>query len=203
MKNQKIINIVLFVGLIISISLHFTDKLIKSDNNKISKSEDRRITNQIVSVAYVNTDSLMENYLLYQEIKSDLEQETKKLLNDLHQKESSLQNQVMSYQKKVQGGIISMDEAQKTEQNLMQQQQTLQQLSEQYTNKIAQKEYNMTLRILDSVISSTSSLKEKLGYDFVLGYTKGTGILYANPEFDITNIVLEDINKKYTKKTKN
>ncbi len=152
-----------------------------------------------LSIAYVNSDSLMSQYLLFHDLKGKIETETIRLSNELKQKEQSLQNQFSNYQKKVETGNISYDDARKTEENLGQQQQSLMQLSEIYTNQIAEMEYNMSKQILDSITNMISNIKSEYDFDYVLGYTQGAGILYADSKHDITEIIVTQLNSNYKK----
>jgi len=152
-----------------------------------------------MTIAFINSDSLMSQYLLFQDLKDEIEKETLRLSNDIQQREQSLRNQFMSYQKKVESGNISYDDARKTEENLGRQQQSLIELSEKYTSQIAEKEYFMSKQILDSITEMIVVMKKEYDFDYVLGYTQGAGILYADPKYDITAIVVQKLNDNYKK----
>jgi outer membrane protein len=181
MNIQTIINIVLLVGLALAFVFIFT----KTPGTSATSKENS------LKFAFVNSDTLMSNYDLFQDLKLVLEEETLKLRKDLEEREKSLQSQFIAYQKKAQSGNISYEDAQKTEERLGRLQQELIQLGEQYTNQIAMQEYEMTLRVYDSLNVAIELLNEKENYDFILGYTQGAGILYANPSFDVTVPVLK------------
>jgi outer membrane protein len=152
-----------------------------------------------MTIAFINSDSLMSQYLLFQDLKDEIEKETIHLSNDIQQREQALRNQFMSYQKKVESGNISYDDARKTEENLGRQQQSLIELSEKYTSQIADKEYFMSKQILDSITEMIVVMKKEYDFDYVLGYTQGAGILYADPKYDITAIVVQKLNDNYKK----
>lgn len=191
---QWIVNILLFIGLIVCIVLILTGK------GQYHQSGFEKIH---AKIAYINSDSLMHHYDLFQDLKAELEAETLKLRNDLEQRQKSLQNQMVAYQNKIQSGNISYDDAQKTEAYLAQQQQKLIDLSDQYTAQIAQKEYDMSQRVLDSLKVVLDIINEREHFDYILGYTPGAGILYANPALEITMPVVEILNERYAKGKKN
>jgi len=190
MNFQTILNIVLLVGL----ALAFVFIFIKTPGTSSSNS---RHNEGSLKIAFIESDTLMTKYDLFQDLKLVLEGETLKLRKDLEEREKTLQSQFMAYQKKAQSGNISYDDAQKTEQRLGQMQQELIQLGEQYTNQIAVQEYEMTLRVYDSLNVAMDLINEIHSYDFILGYTRGAGILYANPSHDITVPILEILNERY------
>jgi outer membrane protein len=187
---QMIVNIVLFAGLAVCLVLMILGKSGTETENKSAAG---------LNIAFINSDTLMSHYELFQDIKTDLEAETLKLRQDLEQREKTLQNQFQNYQKKVQAGTISYDDAQKTEENLARQQQELMAIGDQYTNQIALKEYEMSVRVFDSLNVVLELINEKNQYDYILGYTPGAGILYANPALEITEVVVEILNERYKK----
>jgi len=76
-------------------------------------------------------------------------------------------------------------------------QQTLIDLKEQYTNTLAEQEYQMNQRFIDSVTNFLQRYNKNKSFDYILGYTKGGGILFANEKNDITYLVIEGLNKEY------
>lgn len=192
---QMILNILLFAGLILCLILIFTGK---TNSRKLPAGGGTGM-----NIAFVNSDTLMSQYELFQDLKLDLEAETLKLSQDLNQKKKSLENQYISYQNKAQAGTISYDDARKTEESLARQQQELMNLSDLYTSQISEKEYAMSLRVYDSLNVVLELINDTTQYDYILGYTKGAGILYANPVHDITETVVEILNERYLTSKKN
>jgi outer membrane protein len=187
-RLQMILNIILFTGLLICLILLLTQKNVPK---KVQPSGDG------MNIAFVNSDTLMSHYELFQDLKLDLEAETLKLSKDIEQRKKALENQFLSYQNKVQSGTISYDDAKKAEENLGRQQQELMLLGEQYSNQISEQEYEMSVRVFDSLNVVLLMINEQSEYDYILGYTPGAGILYANPSHDITEAVLEILNERY------
>ncbi len=192
---QMILNIILFAGIILCLILIFTGK---SKNSKLPARDGTGL-----SIAFINSDTLMSQYELFQDLKLELEAETLKMTQDLAQKKKALENQFISYQNKVQAGTISIDDARKTEESLSRQQQELMNLSDVYTNQISDKEYQMSLQVYDSLNIVLKLINETENFDYILGYSKGAGILYANPEHDVTAMVVEILNERYLKSKKN
>jgi len=60
----------------------------------------------------------------------------------------------------------------------------------------------MNITLLDTISSFMKNYNKKTNYDFILGYSKGGGILFANEAYDITKQVLEELNKQYAKHKK-
>lgn len=189
MNKQNIFNVLFAVAILISFIL-ILNKSPKQKSGEIGSS---------MKIAFVNSDSLMVNYDMFNDMKTELEIETDKMRSQLATKEQSLQDQIMAFQKRIQAGTISEIDAKKTEDNLRKQQQEYIEMNEKFSNQIANKEFEMSKSVLDSVQSVIEEINKIENYDYVLGFTKGAGILYANPNHDITNIVVEVLNKNYKK----
>jgi len=182
---QMILNIILFAGL--GICLYF----ILAKN---SEAPSKKLKGEGINIAHINADTVMAEYLLFLELKVELEKEAQQMREDLTVKEKNFTNQVLAYQQKVQSGNISIDEAQKTEERLARQQEELYGLNDRYTNEIATKELEAYARVLDSLNVAIELINHQYHFDYVF---TAAGILYANPENDISHMVIQILNERY------
>ncbi len=195
-----IINVVLFLGLIALYAIHFIgrgpEQIIVDPGQKMAGVE-RKIDEAFHSIAYVDNEVLMEDYLLAVKMRSDFEAEQRRLENDLERRQRNFQIEVERFQRDIQRGHISMEEAQILEQELMLQQQDIFQLGDTYRERLARKEFEMNNELLEKIHDFLDRYNEEKGYDFILGYAHGGGILHANKAYDITAEVLEQLNLEY------
>ncbi len=198
-NKGMIINIVLFAGLIALYALHFLGdpgRDAVADERQIQDVE-RKIDDAFNAIAYVNSDLLMEDYMLAIQMMADFEAEQRRLENDLDRRQRNFQLEVERFQRNIQEGIISMEQAQIKEQELMQQQQDLMQLSESYRERLSRKEFEMNTELLEKISDFLERYNQEKDYDFILGYARGGGILYAREAHDITSEVLRRLNEEY------
>lgn len=204
-KNKRfnksiIINIVLFVGLIALYAVNFWGSAPDTDATvapEPASTVERQIAEATHALAYVDNDILMENYMMAIAMNAEFEAEQRRFENDLDRRQRNFQIEVERFQRDVQRGHVSMEEAQVLEQELMMQQQDLIQLNETYRERLARKEFEMNSELLDNIRDFLDRYNEAYGYDFILGYARGGGILHANKAYDITAEVLEQLNKEY------
>lgn len=151
-----------------------------------------------INIAYVNSDSLMNNYVLVDTMMAQLQRLNDSLDKDITGREQSFQARVMAYQQNLQNGTIqTVDQAKQQEAALQAEQEQLYKLRDQYLNQVAVMQNQMNMQVIDSITSVIDHNPEDFPYDFVLGYTKGAGILYASDQFDITKDVLDVLNENY------
>ena len=150
-----------------------------------------------VKIAYVEVDSLMTQYEFCKEFTLILQKESTNARNTLNQKGQVLQNAAANFQQKLQNnGFTSREQAESQQAAIQRQQQSLQELQARLENELANhtNKYNEGLR--DSLKHFLDVYNKDKKYDLILT-KQGDNILYAAKRFDITNDVINGLNKRY------
>ena len=154
-----------------------------SCNNASPKMDEQPTTAEPASagglkIAYVEVDSLMTQYEFCKQ---------------------QLQNAAANFQQKLQNnGFTSREQAESQQAAIQRQQQSLQELQARLENELATEtqKYNEALR--DSLMHFLDAYNKDKKYDLILT-KQGDNILYAAKRFDITNDVINGLNKRYKK----
>ena len=152
-----------------------------------------------VKIAYVEVDSLMTQYEFCKEFTLILQKQSNNARNTLNQKGQQLQNAAANFQQKLQNnGFTSREQAESQQAAIQRQQQSLQELQARLENELATKtqKYNEALR--DSLMHFLEAYNKDKKFDLILT-KQGDNILYAAKRFDITNDVINGLNKRYKK----
>lgn len=164
-----------------------------------------------IRIAYVDIDTLMNQYQLCIDQRQILEAETKNADNTVTQKQKTLQQHATAFQQhmadfqqKLQNNSITTqeeyDKAQKnleTEQaNLQKEDAQLQELGARLQNEIMEQEMKFSEERINSVQAFLAEYNKTMKFDFILPKS-GTSILLANPALDITNDVVRGLNSSY------
>ena len=150
-----------------------------------------------VKIAYVEVDSLMTQYEFCKEFTLILEKKSTNARNTLNSKGQALQSAMANFQQKLQNnGFTSREQAEGQQAAIQRQQQSLQDLQARLENELAQEtqKYNAGLR--DSLSHFLDAYNKDKKYDLILT-KQGDNILYAAKRFDITNDVINGLNKRY------
>ena len=150
-----------------------------------------------VKIAYVEVDSLMTQYEFCKEFTLILEKKSTNARNTLNSKGQALQSAMANFQQKLQNnGFTSREQAEGQQAAIQRQQQSLQELQVRLENELAQEtqKYNAGLR--DSLSHFLEAYNKDKKYDLILT-KQGDNILYAAKRFDITNDVINGLNKRY------
>jgi outer membrane protein len=121
----------------------------------------------------------------------------KKAEAELTSKGTQYERSARDYQDKVNKGLVTRATAAEMEQSLMQQQQELVNLRDNLQSNLMEEEQVMNRQILEYITSFLEENKSEYNYQFILGKSFGSVVLYSDGGLDITQKVLEGINAKY------
>ena len=172
-----------------------------SCNNETPKMDEQPVAAENnaggMKIAYVEVDSLMTQYEFCKEFTLILQKKSNNARNTLNQKGQALQSAMQNFQQKLNNnGFTSREQAEGQQAAIQRQQQSLQELQARLENELANEtaKYNEGLR--DSLQHFLAVYNKDKKYDLILT-KQGDNILYANKRFDITNDVINGLNKHY------
>lgn len=189
-NHTLILNIFLIIGMAVLYFLHFTN----SKNEQISRPQ---TINSSLTIAYVDSDTLWENYDFVKDTKTYLEELEKKLTNDYKSQAMSFKNDYENYLKT--GASFTLNEQKKKEAALQQRQNNLMELEKKYGSQLAEIKQNKNIEVQDSIFSFINRYNQGPKYTFILEKSRISGILFANDSLDITKKVIEGLNEVYHK----
>ena len=166
-------------------------------NKDAQNAETKGANAESLKIAYVCIDSILNNYEFCTEHSKVLEKRMNSLKATLASKGKALQNSAINFQKRVQNGEIkSEEEAQKVQASLQKQQMDLENLQEKYSNQFEteRQKYNDIMK--DSIESFLKDYNKDHKYSMILSKV-GDNILFADKKLDITDDVLNGLNKRY------
>ena len=150
-----------------------------------------------LKIAYVEVDSLMTQYDFAKDYSVTLQKKSNNARNTLTQKGNALQAAVNNFQQKLNNnGFTSREQAASQQAAIERQQRDLQELQARLENELASEtaKFNETLR--DSLQSFLKDYNKDKQYSLILT-KQGDNILLADKKFDITNDVINGLNKRY------
>lgn len=154
-----------------------------------------------MKIAYVEVDSIMSQYKFCKEYSLILQKKGQNIQNTLAQKQQALQAAAANFQQKVQQNAYTREQAEGVNASLQKQNNDLQilnqRLSAEFQNETDQ--FNKALR--DSIQHYLASYNKDKKYSIIFS-KQGDNLLYADKAYDITNEVINGLNKAYKGKLK-
>lgn len=164
-----------------------------------STSTDKVLTAE--SIVYVNSDSLLNNYEYFKDVRARFEEKAKKAQADLQSKGTAFQREVADYQKNA--GTMTAEQRANTEERLARKQEELGRLNQNASSSLAQEEMEENAKLYEKVSTYLKKHSKEKGYTFVLTYsTSNPAVLYADEALEITKEVVEGLNAEYAKEQK-
>jgi outer membrane protein len=191
---MKKLNVALFVVLFLAVAalffLHFT-------GNKSSHKSTGGVTTTAEGIVFVNIDSIIINFDMFADRQAELRDKQKNAEAELTTKGTQYERGVKDYQDKVNKGLVTRATAAQMEQGLLQQQQELVNLRDQLQSNLMEEEQVMNRQVLDYITKFLEENKTEYNYQFILGRSFGSVVLFGDSALDITTRVLEGLNAKY------
>ena len=150
-----------------------------------------------VKIAYVEVDSLMTQYNFAKDYSVNLERKSANARNTLTQKGNQLQAAVDNFQKKLNNnGFTSREQAESQQAAIQRQQRDLQALQARLEGELANETQQFNIALRDSLNNFLAQYNKDKKFDLILSKA-GDNFLYANKKFDITQDVINGLNKRY------
>ena len=155
------------------------------------------------SVVYIQLDSLINQYDMFNDLRSELESKAQAIEDDLTKKGRSLETAIKDFQTKIEKGLLTRSQAEEQQQRLAERQQNLQNLSQQKQYELAEEEAVMSRRVMDAVQTFLAKYNQEKGYAMIITTSAATNtVIVGNPALDITQDVLTGLNNEYIKSKK-
>jgi len=194
---MKKLSIVLYVVFFLAITglyyLYFTG----SKKNKKNDTSDFVAGVPGQGIAYINIDSVIFKFDMFFDRRDDLMSKQKSAEAELNSRGSQYEKGARDYQDKVSKGLVTRATAAQMEQALLQQQQELVSLRDKLQSDLMEEEQVMNRQILDYITKFLEENRTEYNYQYILGRSFGSVVLYSDTSLDITQKVLDAVNKKY------
>lgn len=196
---MKKISIALFVVLFLAIAglyvMHFT-------NGKTGGSSAKTANSTAQGIAYVNIDTVIFKFDMFTDRRQDLLDKQKNAEAELNSKGSQYERGMKDYQEKVTKGLVTRATAAQMEQSLYQQQQELVSLRDNLQSGLLEEEQVMNRQIIEYITNYLQEHKTEYNYQYILGKSFGSVVLYSDGSSDITQKVIDGLNIKYKSEKK-
>ena len=196
-KTNKILiacNAVLLIGLIGIYILHFTSAPKSKVNPEAATplQKDGGLT-----VAYVDTDTLLANYQYAKDLEADLLAYKNQQEQYGRQQMEKFQNDYQDYLKN--GSNLTLTQQQAKEAELKQRAEKIGTLEQELTAKIMERQIAENTKLLNAIFAFVREYNaQNQQFDIILRKTfENLPSLYLNPGMDITQEILDGLNEEY------
>ena len=156
------------------------------------------------SIVYLQLDSVVNSYDMFNDLKSELEEKVQKIQNELQAKGRDFQKAANDFTNKINKGLLTQAEAQERNQVLTNRQADLQNLTAQKEAEIQEEQAVMFNKVMDAIQTYVKKYNQEKKFAMIITTTDAsTTVLEADPSLDITEEIIEGLNNEYVKNKKN
>lgn len=149
-----------------------------------------------LNVAFVYTDSVINKYDYFKTKSEELTEKGKKFEGDLQGRASGFQQEVQNFQQS--GGNMTVNQQRAKQEELSKKEQNLMTYRDNLMQELSADEAALYSEVYDKVQEYLKTYAEGNDLDLILSYTRGGAVWYANDAIDLTESVIEGINKAFT-----
>ena len=146
-------------------------------------------------IVYIQLDSLVNQYDMYNDLKSELESKVQAVQEDLTKKGRSFESAVKDFEAKIAKGLLTRSQAEEQQKKLLEREQNLQGLSQQKQMELAEEEAVMMRRVMDAIQTYITKYNQDKNYALILSVP----VLAGDPSLNITQDILKGMNEEYIK----
>lgn len=201
MKNiNYIINGILALAVVILFVMQLSGNKGAGAANPATPEEGTAISGTL-PIAYVNVDSLLENYNYAKDLNEIILKKAESSRASVNQKAASLQKEMEEFQRKISNNaFLTQERAEQEQQRLLNKRQELQDLDNRLSQELMSEQQKLNEQLRDSIVSQLKIFNKNKNFQVILSNTGGDNILLANDSYDITAELLEYLNKNYATK---
>jgi outer membrane protein len=204
MKNvHYVIEGVLAIAVVILFILYFTGgKAV--DNLSNAELSSTGEFNSTLPVAYINADSLQEKYFFSIDLTEQIVKKEENARVYLAQENRKLEQAIESFQTRAQNNAFATQQrAEQEQQRVIRMQQELQATAEKMQAELMEEFQRLNIQMRDTIIKHLKEYNSTKNYEII--YSNGSSntvnpIVFAKDAYNITNEVIEFLNKKWTSK---
>ncbi len=193
--NMKNISLILNIVLLLAVAYLYVDRFSASKTGEKPAVADQA-ADEPLSIVYINLDSLHEKSETFQAKRSELEKRQAEAEASLTSRAKAFEKEVIAFQQKYQSGTMTPKAAEDEQARLAKKEQSIMEERERLASGLLKETDDFNLGFTNQVKGYLDSLKTQMNYDYILVAGSGSPVLLANDSLDITNTVLDLLNKK-------
>ena len=151
-----------------------------------------------LKIAYVEIDSLLNNYNLCKDLNEAMIKKQENVEVTLKEKMKSLDNEMRDFERKFQNQVITPERAQQEQNRLIKKRQDLEALHQRLMGELQQESDKNNIQLRDSINAYLKEYNKTKGYNLIINNAGFNNLLYADPALNITQEVIDGLNKRYT-----
>ena len=199
-----ILNLILSIAVATLLYLHFSEKQteVSATDTEQTPSVKTQKSEYKGAIAYVNSDTLWNKYNLIIDLQNELADKQRQQESYLSNKGRKLEEDAYLFQQQASKMtepqlILNQSKLQQQQVELQTRQQQLLEEQQRIEKKLYEEQQSMGLQIRKELTEELKKYSIEKGYQIILAYNSISDLLYAPDSLEITDMIINSLNKKY------
>lgn len=184
-----------FIGVLGLASVLFYSCGQKTESTASDSTSEERVAAGDMKVAFVYTDSVINKYEFFKKKSEEITEKGKKFDADLQSRARGFEQEVATFQQT--GGNMTQNQIRAKQDELVQKEQNLMTYRNNLMQELSVDEQKLLNDVYEQVQTYMQEYAKENGIDIIMSYTRGGAMWYATEAIDVTQSVIEGLNKKY------
>jgi outer membrane protein len=180
---------------IAAITFSSCDKTGNSTEGNITENNAQEESIADLKIAYVLTDSVISRFEFFKEKSLEITEKGKKFESELSNRARGFEQEVANFEQTA--GTMTQNQARAKQEDLMKKERNLVTYRDNLMQELSGDESKLYSDVYDQVQEFIAGFAEENDLELILSYTRGGAVWYSKKSFDITDKVVEGLNKKY------
>ncbi len=150
-----------------------------------------------MKIAYVDIDTLLTKYDFWNDLNEMMMRKEENARATLNEQGTAFQKEVNEFQRNLENNVYTRERAEQMQARLTKKQQELQALQARLENEILQETQKNSIQLRDSINAFLKIYNQDKGYSLIISNTNFDNLLYADKTYNITEEIVEGLNKRY------
>lgn len=156
-----------------------------------------------LKIAYVDIDSLLLNYDLWNDLNEEMIRKEENVRVTLNEKAKDLEADFAEFERKLNNnGFVSRERAESEQNRILKKRQDLEELQNRLSEELTIENNKNNILFRDSINAFVQEYNKQHGYNIILSRL-GDNILYIDKPMNITQEITDGLNARYKKFKKN
>ena len=198
---MKKVTIILHIVSLAAIVVLFVMLLTQKEcSNNIEVPSNTQATTSSEGIVYIQLDSLINQYDMYNDLKTEFEGKYAAIESDLTKRGRALENDFQSFNEKMQKGLLTRSQAEAQGSELQMREQEYAAYTQQKQMELAEEESVMINRVMDAINTYVKEFNKSRNYSLILTTTAATNVVIdGSSTLDITSEIVAGLNQEYVK----
>ena len=197
-KANIILHIISLVAIVVLFVMFLGQKNCNTANIETTSAEQTVSVNN--SIVYIQLDTLINQYDMYNDLKTEFEGKLASVENELTKKGRALENDYQSFNEKMSKGLLTRSQAEAQGNELQARQQELALLSQEKQMQLAEEESVMINQVMNAIQSYIKEYNKIHNHSLILTTTVATNnVIDGDSSLNITNDIIKGLNQEYVK----